>query len=256
MSEACKQSFSIQRGSLTEWPYTRGSFADYLYLHAGQAFFKVPPNVTDTMIVSANCALAQVVMGLERVDVTLGDRVVVQGCGGLGIYACAIAKERGAATVIAIDGIDERLQLAQRMGADHTIDFRRLTDPKQRIEAVKELTGGWGADVVVEVVGFAHVIDEGLRMLGWGGRYLEMGTFYTGTSFACDPGRLVGQNQRIEAVASYDAVSLQRAIDFLSRNADRLPLDEVVVDYPLDEIERAFADQDAGRARRASLVMQ
>lgn len=255
VSEACRQSFSIQRGALTEWPYTRGSFADYLYLHPGQAFFKVPDNVTDTMIVSANCALAQVVMGLERVEVGLGDRVVIQGCGGLGVYACAIAKERGASTVIAIDGIDERLELARRMGADHLIDFRSAPDARQRIEAVKDLTDGWGADVVVEVVGFAKVIDEGLRMLGWGGRYLEMGTFYTGTSFECDPGRLVGQNQRIEAVASYDAVSLQRGIDFLSRNAGRLPLDEVVVDYPLEQIERAFADQDAGRTRRASLTM-
>jgi threonine dehydrogenase-like Zn-dependent dehydrogenase len=255
VSEACKQSFSIQRGKLDEWPYTRGAFSDYIYLHPNQAFFKVPDNVTDTMVVSANCALAQVVMGLERVGVGMGDRVVIQGCGGLGVYACAIAKERGASTVIAIDGIDERLALAQRMGADHLIDFRSVSDPRQRIEAVKDLTAGWGADVVVEVVGFAKVIDEGLRMLGWGGRYLEMGTFYTGTSFECDPGRLVGQNQRIEAVASYDAVSLQRAIDFLSRNAAHLPLDEVVVDYPLEEIEQAFADQDAGRARRASLVM-
>ncbi len=255
VSEACRQSFSIQRGALDEWPYTRGSFADYLYLHPGQAFFKVPDNVTDTMVVSANCALAQVVMGLERVAVGLGDRVVIQGCGGLGVYACAIAKARGAATVIAIDGIDERLSLAQRMGADHLIDFRASPDARQRIEAVKALTEGWGADVVVEVVGFASVIDEGLRMLGWGGRYLEMGTFYTGTSFQCDPGRLVGQNQRIEAVASYDARSLARAIEFLSRHADTLPLDEVVADYPLEQIERAFADQDAGRTRRASLVM-
>ena len=215
----------------------------------------MPDNVTDTMVVSANCALAQVVMGLERVDVGLGDRVVIQGCGGLGVYACAIAKQRGASVVIAIDGIDERLDLARRMGADHVIDFRTVADPRQRVEAVKDLTAGWGADVVVEVVGFAKVIDEGLRMLGWGGRYLEMGTFYTGTSFECDPGRLVGQNQRIEAVASYDAVSLQRAIDFLSRNAEQLPLDEVVVDYPLENIEQAFADQDAGRVRRASLVM-
>ena len=206
------------------------------------------------MIVSANCALAQVVMGLERVDVQPMDRVVVQGCGGLGVYACAIAKDRGAETVIAIDGIDERLQLAKQMGADHVIDFRDQPDSKQRIDAVKDLTDGLGADVVVEVVGFANVINEGLRMLAWGGRYLEMGTFYTGTSFECDPGRLVGQNQRIEAVASYDAASLQRGIDFLSRNADRLPLDEVVVDYPLEQIEQAFADQDAGRVRRASLV--
>ena len=53
----------------------------------------------------------------------------------------------------------------------------------------------------------------------------------------------------------FRSVSLQRAIDFLSRNAEQLPLDEVVVDYPLENIEQAFADQDAGRVRRASLVM-
>ena len=255
MSEACRESFNVQRGKLDEWPYTRGSFSDYLYLHPGQAIFKVPDNVTDTMVVSANCALAQVIMGLERVNVELGDRVVVQGCGGLGVYACAIAKERGAETVIAIDGIDERLELARQMGADHVIDFREVEDAKSRVDAVKDLTQGLGADVVVEVVGSVAVINEGLRMLAWGGRYLEIGVFFTGTSFECDPGRLVGQNQRIEAVGSYDAASLQRAIEFLSRNADRLPLDSVVADYPLEQIDQAFTDQDSGLVKRASLVM-
>ena len=255
MSEACRASFTVQRGSLNEWPYTRGSFADYIYLHPGQAIFKVPENVTDTMVVSANCALAQVIMGLERVEVAMGDRVVVQGCGGLGIYACAIAKERGAECVIAIDGIDDRLQLAQQMGADELIDFREIAEPRDRIARVKELTDGDGADVVVELVGSADVIDEGLRMLSFGGRYLEIGVFFTGTSFACDPGRLVGQNQRIEAVGSYDAASLHRAIEFLAGNAKTLPLDEVVVDYPLEEINQAFADQNSGLVKRASLVM-
>ncbi|MBV1906121.1 MAG: zinc-binding dehydrogenase [Pseudomonadales bacterium] len=255
MTEACRSSFLIQRGSMHEWPYARGSFSNYLYLHPNQAIFKVPDNVTDTMVVGANCALAQVIMGIERVNVSLGDTVVIQGCGGLGVYACAVAKERGAETVIAIDGIQERLDLAKEMGADHTINLNEITDSRARVKAVKDLTNGWGADVVVEVVGFAAVINEGLRMMGSGGRYLEMGTFYTGTSFECDPGRLVGQNQRFEAVASYDAVSLQRAIEFLSRNAERLPLDEVVVDYPLDDIDSAFADQDSGSVRRASLIM-
>lgn len=254
-SEACRTSFSIQRGSLREWPYTRGSFADFLYLHPNQAFFKVPDNVSDTMVVSANCALAQIVMGLDRVNVELGDRVVVQGCGGLGVYACAVAKERGAETVIAIDRIDERLKLAKQMGADHLIDMNGLPDAKQRIDAVMHLTEGWGADVVVEVVGYANVINEGLAMLAPAGRYLEMGTFYTGTAFECDPGRLVGKNLRLEAVGSYSAISLQRSIEFLSRNADRLPLDEIVVDYPLEQIGNAFTDQNAGRVRRASLVM-
>lgn len=255
LSEACKESFSVQRGQLAEWPYTRGTFCDYLYLHPGQAIFRVPDNVTDTMVVSANCALAQVIMGLERVNVEMGDRVVIQGCGGLGVYACAIAKERGAEKVIAIDGIPERLELARQMGADEVIDFTKITDSRERVSAVKDLTDGDGADVVAELVGSADVINEGLRMLSWGGRYLEIGVFFTGTSFDCDPGRLTAQNQRIEAVGSYDAVSLQLAIEFLSRNADRLPLDEVVDDYPLEDINQAFADQDAGLVKRASLVM-
>jgi threonine dehydrogenase-like Zn-dependent dehydrogenase len=255
MSEACMESFKIRSGELDEWPYTRGSFSDYLYLHPRQAVFKVPDNVTDTMVVSANCAMAQVIMGLERVEVEMGDRVVVQGCGGLGVYACAIAKERGAEMVIAIDGIDDRLALAKQMGADEIIDIRKVTDSKSRIRAVKELTGGLGADVVAELVGSVEVINEGLRMLAWGGRYLEIGVFFTGTSFECDPGRLVGQNQRIEAVGSYDAASLQRAIEFLGRNAGRLPLDDLVVDYPLEQIDQAFADQNSGVVKRASLVM-
>lgn len=256
MSEACPNSFAVKSGSLDTWPFTRGTFCDYLYLHPGQAIFKVPDNVTDTMIVSANCALAQVIMGLERVQVSMGDRVVIQGCGGLGVYACAIAKERGAEKVIAIDAIPERLALAKAMGADEVINIAEITDSRARIAAVKDMTEGHGADVVAELVGSSDVINEGLRMLAFGGRYLEIGVFFTGTNFECDPGRLTAQNQRIEAVGSYDAVSLERAVSFLSRRAADLPLDEVVTDYPLDAIEQAFTDQDAGRVGRASLVMQ
>lgn len=255
MSEACPNSFAHAAGGLDEWPYTRGTFCDYRFLHPGQAIFKVPDNVTDTMIVSANCALAQVIKGLDRVQVSMGDRVVIQGCGGLGVYACAVAKERGAEKVIAIDAIPERLALAKAMGADEVINIAETTDARERIGLVKELTDGHGADVVAELVGSAAVINEGLRMLAWGGRYLEIGVFFTGTNFECDPGGLTARNQRIEAVGSYDAASLERAVSFLSRRADDLPLDEVVVDYPLDDIEQAFIDQDAGKTRRASLVM-
>jgi D-arabinose 1-dehydrogenase-like Zn-dependent alcohol dehydrogenase len=255
MTEACPNAFWVQRGAIGDFPHFRGSFADYMYLYPGQAVFRVPDHVTDTMVVPINCALAQVIMGLERVRVDFGDRVVIQGAGGLGVYATAVAREMGADQVIVIDGIDERLELARQMGADELIDFRLLTDGRERVARVRELTAGWGADVVVEVVGSAGVIDEGLRMLGFGGRYLEMGTFFTGTSFPCDPGRLVGQNQRIEAVGSYNAAALRRALDFVDRNAGRLPLDEIVSDYPLEAINDAVSDQADGRVRRASLVM-
>jgi threonine dehydrogenase-like Zn-dependent dehydrogenase len=254
MTEACARSFAVLAGKPTKWPHFRGAYADYFYATPQMAIYKVPDVVTDTMVAGVNCALAQVVMGLERVHVGMGDRVVIQGAGGLGIYATAVARDRGAEQVIVIDGIDDRLTLAKAMGAHHVIDLRTVRTPDERVAAVKELTGGWGADVVCELVGHPSAIAEGLRMVGVGGRYLEIGTFYTGTSVAVDPGFLVMGNIRVEAVASYDARSLHRSLVFLEQHAGDLPLDQMVVDYPLDQINEAFTDQDAGRVTRASLV--
>lgn len=255
MTEACAHSFKVLQGKPSIYPHFRGAYADYFYATPEMAVFKVPDNVTDTMVCGVNCALAQVVHGLHRVGAGMGDNIVIQGAGGLGVYATGVAKELGANQVIVIDGVDDRLDLARRMGADHTIDLREVTAPDGRIKAVKELTGGWGADVVCELVGFSTVIPEGLGMLGLGGRYLEIGTFYPGSHVELDPGLLVMRNIRIEAVAAYDAKSLQRSVDFLARNAERLPLDQMVVDYPLEKINQAFEDQNEARVTRASIVM-
>ena len=111
----------------------------------------------------------------ERVDQGFGDDVVVQGAGGLGLYAVAVAKARGARQVIAVDGVRDRLELATAFGADHVIDLTELTEVKQRVKRVRELTDGKGGDVVVEVVGHPSAIDEGLKMLAQYGRYVEMG---------------------------------------------------------------------------------
>ena len=254
LSAACAHSFKVLRGKPSEFPHFRGAFADYFYVTPQMAVFKVPDHVTDTMVAGANCALAEVIHGLARVGAGIGDTVVLQGAGGLGIYATAVAKQRGA-RVIVVDGIDERLSLARAMGADHVVDFRQLDSVEARVAHVRELTGGWGADVVCELVGRAAVIPEGLAMLGLGGRYLEIGTFFPGTPVEIDPGLLVSRNIRVEAVAAYDAASLQEAIAFLDRNAGRLPLEQVVTDYPLEAINLAMEDQDSGRVTRASLVM-
>lgn len=254
LTGGCPVAFRVLAGRPERFPHFRGAFADYFYVHPRMAIYRVPDAVTDRMVCGANCALAQMVHGLERVGVGPGDTVVVQGAGGLGLYGILVARYRGAATVIVIDGLEDRLELARRMGADHVIDMREHPGTSERIGLVRELTGGWGADVVCELVGRPDAIAEGLGMVGVGGRYLEIGTFFPGTTVEIDPGRLVMSNIRIEAVAAYDARSLQVALEILERHAGEVPLEEVVVDYPLERINDAFADQDAGRVRRASLV--
>ena len=76
----------------------------------------------------------------------------------------AVAREMGAARVVVIDGVDERLELAREFGADTFVDLREFKTPEARVKRVKQLTDDWGGDVVLELVGNPNVVDEGLRM--------------------------------------------------------------------------------------------
>ena len=238
-----------------EPPHFFGAFAEYLYLRPNHTVFKVPDDLTDEMVASANCALSQVIYGLERVGFSLGETIAIQGAGGLGIYATAVAREMGAEKIIVIDGIEERLKLAKAFGADELIDLREIKTPMERALRVKELTGGWGADVVAELVGFPQVIPEGINMLCNGGRYLEMGNINFGMTYEADPSKLVTDNKSIVGVMLYEPYALKQALDFLSRAKDKYPFDKILSrSYPLEEINRAFEEQDKGLVTRSSIV--
>ena len=203
------------------------------------------------MATPVNCALAQVLYGLERVRVRVGDTVVMQGAGGLGLNASAVAKEMGATQVIVIDQIPERLELARRFGADHTLNIRELPKPEDRVAAVKELTRGWGADVVCDFVGFPSVIPEGLQMLKSGGTYLEIGHISPGHSFDFHPASIVWRSQTIVGMIQYEPWAIQRGLTFLEANLRKYPFTEVISHvYPLERIGEAFRDSEwLGRQR-------
>src|SRR6185295_18171379 len=133
------------------------------------ALFKVPDELSDDVVAPVNCALAQVMYGLHTAGLRFGDRVVIQGAGGLGIQAAAAAKDMGAAAVIFVDQIAERLELARAFGADHTINLKDVPDRRERVKLVRQWTGGVGADVACDLVGFPAVIPEGIEMLRSGG---------------------------------------------------------------------------------------
>src|SRR5207245_798802 len=82
--------------------------------------FVVPDSLPDELVAPVNCALSQVIFGLDRAGLSFGSTVVIQGAGGLGIQAAAVAKDMGAATVIVVDQLPGRLELARAFGADHT----------------------------------------------------------------------------------------------------------------------------------------
>ena len=228
-----------------EFPHFHGAFAEYYYLRPGGALFKVPDELPDEMVASVNCALSQVIFGLDRVGLQFGGSVVIQGAGGLGLQAAAVAKDRGAATVIVVDQIAGRLELARAFGADHVINIKEVPERKDRVALVRKWTGGVGADIACDFVGFPHVIPEGIEMLRAGGTYLEIGTISRGAKIELEPATLVWGAKSIVGVIMYDAAVIPKALDFLVRNRTRWPFDKLVSHkYPLEQINKAFADSE------------
>ena len=125
----------------------------------------MPDELPDNILGPVNCAMGTVTTGLERANMSHGQSVVIMGAGGLGLHATAMAKERGADRVIVLDRLENRLALAEEFGADDTINIEEFNTPETRVRRVRELTRGRGADVVMELVGRADLLKEGIDML-------------------------------------------------------------------------------------------
>jgi putative phosphonate catabolism associated alcohol dehydrogenase len=254
-TRACPKRYAHTALSCDNWPHFNGAFGDYFYLRQNHTVFKVPDDLTDDLVVGVNCAFSQVVCGLDSAKLGMGETVVIQGAGGLGLYAIAVAKERGAGQVIVVDGVAERLDVAESFGADRVIDMRELPTPERRAERVRELTDGWGAEVVVDVAGFPQVVEEGMKMMAGGGRYVEIGNISPGLTYAADPSFWVTNNCSIFGVHVYEPRHLREALDLLDRGRQRYPFHKIVSHrFPLEEINDVMAAQAEGHITRASLV--
>ncbi len=226
-------------------PYFNNAYGDYYYLRPNHFIFKVPDEIPEDMATPVNCALSQVLYGLRKAGFRAGHSLVIQGAGGLGINAVAVARDMGAETVIVVDRLAPRLALAKAFGADHTINATEISSADKRVDAVKALTDGFGADVVADFVGYADVIPEGLRMLRGGGCYLEVGSISPGNIFSFDATALVRGNTRLVATSNYSPWALEQSLSFMKRNLKRFPFDRVISHvFPLERISEAFTQAD------------
>jgi threonine dehydrogenase-like Zn-dependent dehydrogenase len=236
-----------ERSSLSvhDAPHFHGAFGDFYFVRDGQWVFKLPDEVPDQLAVPVNCALAQVTQGLDRAKLRLGDAVVIQGLGGLGIYACALARDLGAGMVIGVDAISERLELAQAFGADEVIDITKITSPEAREAEVERLTNGHGADVVLELAGVPQVVPEGIAYLRPGGRYVMIGNVVADASTTFNPHSIIRTPKELIGVVTYDEWVLPRALTWLARRMDAYPFDRLVSHaFDLSDITDAFHKAD------------
>lgn len=238
-------------------PHFRGAYAEYYYCPPGNPIFKVPDGLTDEMVAPANCALSQVIFGLSEASMRLGDSVVIQGAGGLGIYCSAVAREMGARIVIVLDRYQDRLDLAKKFGADAALNVSEFKETKEIVSQIRKLTYGQGADVVMGLAGVPAALAEGLRMLAPGGRMVEIGNIGVGNTVPIDPGYMVFRGNSLITAVCYEAWALGAAIEFLDKNKDRLPFDRILSHkFPFEKINDAFEMADSGEVVRAALVFE
>jgi threonine dehydrogenase-like Zn-dependent dehydrogenase len=231
------------------WPVFGGTYADYFYITPDRPFYVVPDGLKDESLSWINCAMGTSAEGLDNAGMTVGDHVVIQGAGGLGLCAAALASYRGAATVTVLDRVPERLALARRFGATHTIDISQNDTVEGRTQEVMQITGGAGATVVMELVGVTELIPEGVGYLAPAGTLVEIGHVMPGRSFSLDP-RAIIRNKKILGSSGYRPQLLPGLMALMLRTQSVVPYDEVVSHrFALADVNLAMdASEWAGRS--------
>jgi L-iditol 2-dehydrogenase len=153
-----------------------GGWSQKIYLEPGVAMARLPDGVSFESYIGGGCGLLTAVHIIERSRLSLGDTVVVQGAGSVGLSTAALARRAGAGQVIVIGAPADRLALATEMGADATVDLA-TTSVEERRALVLDRTRGLGADVVVEAAGSARAFEEGLQLARNGGAYVIAGHY-------------------------------------------------------------------------------
>ena len=151
-----------------------GAQAEYLRVPDAQAnLTPVPDALTDEQVLMCPDIMSTGFAGAEAANIRIGDFVAVFAQGPIGLCATAGARLRGAGTIIAVDGVDERLEMARAMGADVTLDFRKV----DVVSEILKLTGGRGVDASIEALGLQQTFEQSLRVLKPGGTLSSLGVY-------------------------------------------------------------------------------
>ncbi len=151
-----------------------GSQADYLLVPDANAnLAPIPDGLTDEQVLMCPDIMSTGFAGAEFANIKIGDTVVIFAQGPIGLCATAGAKLKGATQIIAVDCVPERLAVAQRMGADYTINFMK-DDP---VTEIMRITKGRGCDAAIEALGKQVTFEAALRSLRPGGTLSSLGVY-------------------------------------------------------------------------------
>src|ERR1700693_4018481 len=228
-------------------PYLFGGWSQYMYILPGSFLVKVPDELPSEVAVLTE--IFAVTVGLDRAkqmsafpneSFRFDDTVVVLGVGPLGMCFLMKARMLGAGTIIAADLSEYRLKFAESLGADHVVNVGRNSQA-DRLQLVKELTHGRGADMVIECAGVPEAVPEALEMLRVGGLLVEAGKFSDLGEVSLSPHRhLCAKNARILGVGGEEPAAYGPSMRQMARYMKNFPLREFVSHrFGLRDVEAA-----------------
>jgi 5-exo-hydroxycamphor dehydrogenase len=227
--------------------------SEYTRLSVQVPFYRIPDGTPSEAVVAFGCALPTILQGLERIGgLKYGQTVVVQGLGPVGHSATMMASVSGAQKIIAIDGNPSRLSSAEKFGATHTINFSEFPTVGARAERIKEITGGMGADVVIEAAGVVNAFSEGINLVAKGGSYLVCGLWSAPGSVSIEPRVINNMNMQIKGTALYESRHIAQAVDVATANYERFPMAAAITHrFPLAEMQAALESVAEGEPVKA-----
>lgn len=223
-----------------------GCQAEYVLVpHAMANLAPVPDGLSDEQVLMCPDIMSTGFGGAESGGIKIGDSVVVFAQGPIGLCATAGSKLKGATTIIVVDGLPERLDMAKRLGADFTVDFTK-TDP---VPEIMRLTRGRGVDVAIEALGTQQTFESCLRVVKAGGTLSSLGVYSGKLSLPLDAiAAGLGDHKIVTTLCPGGKERMRRLMSVVATGrVDLKPL--VTHRFKLDQIEQAydlFANQRDG----------
>ncbi|MBR3968403.1 MAG: zinc-binding dehydrogenase [Clostridia bacterium] len=225
--------------------HLNGWFSDYILVRGGSTVFNVSDLDLDSRILIEPCAV--LIHAVERAKTTgilrFNSRVVVQGCGPIGLICIAVLRTMGIENIVAVDGEDKRLNFAKEMGANAVVNFKNHKGIEALADGVKDAFGGYLADFAFQCTGSPVAHSNIYKFIRNGGGLCELGFFINGGDATINPHFDICSKE-ITTVGSwvYTLRDYATTFDFLKRaKGIGLPMEKLITHkYPLEQIDEAF----------------
>ncbi len=239
--------------------HLNGWFADYIVIRGGSTIFNVSDLDLYSRILIEPCAV--LIHAVERAKSTgilrFNSRIVVQGCGPIGLICIAVLRTMGIENIVAVDGEEKRLEFAKELGAENVVNFKNYRGNEELAEGVKKAFGGYLADFAFQCTGSPIAHSNIYKFIRNGGGLCELGFFINGGDATINPHFDICSKE-ITVVGSwvYTLRDYATTFDFLKRaKGIGLPMEKLITHtYSLDKINEGHQTNLAMEGLKIAII--